>query len=185
MQASLDLDLSALVAADIWNKIADVSSEIAWVVCAFNDPLAPVRVEIEASGSGGLAETLAALRDDGVQFAGLRVTAIDKRGMRTRCVSVCVCVWAWPVLFLFVIALATCLGRRHDLASRPRPSPWPSRCMTHRCVLAESAAEAGVCAHAGSPWRWGLPPDAFAALSPNRLAGAPRMPFPSMLFRVI
>jgi hypothetical protein len=75
-------DLSALESSNIWSAIADANSEVAWAVCGFaEDPRKPV---VQATGAGPLEETLAALKDDQVQFVGLRVTAIDKKGARTR-----------------------------------------------------------------------------------------------------
>lgn len=73
------IDFSGL--GDIWERVCDTGNETAWVVTGFSDPKSLV---VQASGSGGLDEVLAALKDDEVQFAGLRVTAIDRKGPRTR-----------------------------------------------------------------------------------------------------
>ena len=75
------VNVNALTESGIWDKIADTACETAWVVCGFSDP---TTVVIQATGSGNLDELMAALKDDEVQFAGMRVTAIDRKGSRTR-----------------------------------------------------------------------------------------------------
>jgi hypothetical protein len=55
------------------------------------------------SGGGGLDEVLAAFANDQVQFAGLRVTAIDRKGARTskRAKLVYIC-WTGPEVKIMV-----------------------------------------------------------------------------------
>lgn len=76
---AMAIDFSGL--GDIWKRVCDMGNETAWVVTGFSDPKSLV---IQATGCGGLDEVLAALKDDEVQIAGLRITAIDKKGTSTR-----------------------------------------------------------------------------------------------------
>lgn len=94
----MSLDISALESSGIWNDIKE-DGETCWVVCGTSEN--PQKLEIQASGSGGLDEVLAALQDDQVsqtnsmvlshskqffqvQYGGFRVTAVDARGGRVR-----------------------------------------------------------------------------------------------------
>jgi hypothetical protein len=55
------------------------------------------------SGGGGLVDTLAAFQPDQVQFAGLRVTAIDRKGARTSTRAKLVyIVWTGPEVKIMV-----------------------------------------------------------------------------------
>ena len=74
-------DFSALLAASVLESLADVESPTAWVACHVPEDK-PKTVEIIGSGAGGPAQLLPLLADDDVVFGALRVTAVDRTGVR-------------------------------------------------------------------------------------------------------
>ncbi len=61
--------------------LARAAPSCSWFVCGFADN---ERLVVQSQGSGGLSELLAQLKDDEVQFAGFRVTAVDRKGAVVR-----------------------------------------------------------------------------------------------------
>jgi Cofilin/tropomyosin-type actin-binding protein len=74
-------DFSALSSEFVVEDLNDTENPRSWVVCRLDDE-ARNKVVIEAEGRGGLDEVAAALRDDGMQYACIRVFAVDRSGSR-------------------------------------------------------------------------------------------------------
>jgi hypothetical protein len=76
-------DLSELTERFILEGFGDVEDPEAWVVVSVTEE-APTKIRIDGMGPGGMAEVVAVLRDDDIQYGAVRVASIDRKGARLR-----------------------------------------------------------------------------------------------------
>lgn len=77
------VDISALTAIYAAESLADVEEEVAWVLCQATED-DHNKVEVVATGSGGLDELAAKLSDSDIQFGAFRAAAIERKGQKLR-----------------------------------------------------------------------------------------------------
>lgn len=77
-------DFSALSDIGANEALMDLDGPLAWIVLSVPEPADvkndPRIVHIDGSGSGGLEETIACLKEDAIQYGVIRVTGIERRG---------------------------------------------------------------------------------------------------------
>lgn len=77
------VDISSLTAIYAAESLADVEEEIAWVLCQASEENHN-KVDVVATGSGGLDELAAKLSDNDIQFGAFRAAAIERKGQKLR-----------------------------------------------------------------------------------------------------
>jgi hypothetical protein len=76
-------DFSEISAGGVNEALADLEDPLAWIVLSVPEAENPGKVvAVDGSGSGDLDETASVFRDDAIQYGVVRVTAIERKGVK-------------------------------------------------------------------------------------------------------